>query len=396
MRTVRTLIAKPTGALALGAAALALGAGPLATPAWAHGADAPDGTDYVTAVTTVTPAVPGLTVRVIEAGARLELTNRTGRTIEVLGYAGEPYLEVRPDGVYENVHSPATYLNRTLTGDTEPPADADPAVPPVWQRVTTEPVARWHDQRTQWREAGPPPAVRADPGRPHRVRDWVVPLRDQLAPVQVEGTLDWLPPPDPLLWWAGILLAALAVAGLGLAPTAGRPPGRPAADRPTTGRPAASPAGRSGGWRAGSAVTVGLAGGAVLAGLAALTFAIGREVDAGASGFEVAGGLLTGQAVPVLAGLGALAAGAYTLVRRSAGGAFGLALSGACVAIFAGVTNAAVLTHAVAPVPWPAGWARLLVGLTIAAGAGVSVAGVLRLRAAARQAGPPAVQEPAR
>ncbi|MBM0240264.1 hypothetical protein JNW88_29910, partial [Micromonospora sp. ATA32] len=32
-----------------------------------------------------TPARPGLTVRAVEAGARLELVNRTGRNVEVIG-----------------------------------------------------------------------------------------------------------------------------------------------------------------------------------------------------------------------------------------------------------------------------------------------------------------------
>ena len=113
-----------------------------ASGASAHGADAPDGTNYRTTVTTVTPAVAGLTVRAVEAGGRLELTNHSGRTIEVLGYSGEPYLEVRPDGVYENTRSPATYVNETLTADSPVPASADPTAAPEWRQVSGEPVAR--------------------------------------------------------------------------------------------------------------------------------------------------------------------------------------------------------------------------------------------------------------
>ena len=112
-----------------------------ASPAFAHGADAPDATNYSTVITQ-TPALPGLEVRTIEAGARLQLTNHTGRNIEVLGYQGEPYLEVRPDGVYENYHSPATYLNITIM-HVDPPAHADPTLPPVWNKVADEPVYRW-------------------------------------------------------------------------------------------------------------------------------------------------------------------------------------------------------------------------------------------------------------
>ncbi|WSN14739.1 hypothetical protein OG792_05520 [Micromonospora sp. NBC_01699] len=331
-----------------------LGALAVGAPALAHGADAPDGTDYRTEVTVLTPALPGLTVRAVEAGARLELTNRTGRTIEVLGYAGEPYLEVRPDGVYENRNSPATYLNETLDGDTEPPAGTDPTLAPSWQRIGAEPVARWHDRRTHWTDETPPEQVRADPDRAHRIRDWTVPLRDGVTPIDLRGTLDWLPPPSPGPWWLASLVGALVLGALGLLP-AGR--------------------------RAGRAVTVALAGGFALAGAGAVAFAVARELDAGADGFGgVVQGLLAGQIWPLLTGLGALAAGAYALARRPAAD-FALALSGACLALFAGVANAAVFGRSVAPVPWPATSARLLVAAMIVIGVGGTLAGVLRLRA---------------
>ncbi|HEX7743648.1 MAG TPA: hypothetical protein VF462_00065 [Micromonosporaceae bacterium] len=354
----------------LAAAAVGL-AGALATaaPAQAHGADAPDGTNYRTAVTALTPAVDGLSVRTIEAGARLELTNDTGRTIEVLGYAGEPYLEVRTDGVYENVHSPATYRNRTLDGDTQPPPTADPALPPKWRKVGSEPVARWHDRRTHWLEGEPPAEVRADPGRPHRVRDWIVPLRDGPATVQVRGSLEWLPPPDPYAWWAGIALGVLAVGALGLIP----------ARRVAGGRALAGGQALAGG-RALAGLGTVTAGG----GLAAIAFAVARQLDAGADGPAALGlGLLTDGVWPVLIGIGALAAAGYALTRRPAVD-FAVTLAGTCLALFAGVPNAAVLARAVAPVPGPAVVARLLVAAVIATGLGAAAAGALRMRAAAR------------
>ena len=60
----------------------------LAAPAAAHGADAPDATDYRTEVTGLSPCDTGVTVRAVEAGARLELSNDTGATVTVLGYSG--------------------------------------------------------------------------------------------------------------------------------------------------------------------------------------------------------------------------------------------------------------------------------------------------------------------
>lgn len=298
-------------------------------------------------VTGLTAAVPGLTVRPVEAGAQLQLTNHSGRIIDVLGYAGEPYLQVRPDGGYENVNSPTTYRNRTIAGDTPPPADAAPDRPADWRRISTEPVVRWHDQRAYW--LGPtPPEVRADPTTEHRIRDWVVPLRDGDTAIDVQGTLDWVPPPDPWLWWAGILLGAVTVGGLGILP------GRYA---PTATRI--------------------LAGLGILAGAATVAYAVGREVDAGA--------ISAGAVLPILIGLGALAAGGYALTRRR-NVDFVLALAGVCLTLFAGLSNAAVLARAIAPVPGPAVLARLAIAVAVAAGAGIAAAALLRLRTAARAA----------
>ncbi|MGB2567539.1 hypothetical protein ACPFP2_03675 [Micromonospora citrea] len=331
----------------------------VAAPAAAHGADAPDGTDYRSEVTGLTPARPDLTVRAVEAGARLELVNTGGRDVEVIGYSGEPYLKVGPGGAYENTRSPATYLNRTLAGDTTLPAEADPAAPPQWRRIADEPRARWHDQRVLWRESGVPALVAADPTREHRVRDWAVPVRDGAEPVEIRGTLDWVPPPDPYPWWVAATLGALALGAAGLLP-----------------------AGSTAGTQALRAVGALLA----LGGAAAIVLVVGRELDAGADGLGgLLFGLLTGQVWALLTALGAITAGGYALARRPAAD-FALALAGTCLALFVGVANLSMLSRAVAPVPWPGQYARLLLVLVLAAGTGALAAGVLRLHAASRAA----------
>ncbi|MFG2060327.1 hypothetical protein ACGFIK_02795 [Micromonospora sp. NPDC048871] len=330
-----------------------------AAPAVAHGADAPNGTDYRVEVTAVTPDRPQLRVRVIEAGARLELTNTGDQPVEVIGYSGEPYLRVGPDGVFENTRSPATYLNRTIAGETRLPPEVNPAAAPQWRRVESGSTARWHDQRALWREAGPPAQVRAAPDREHRVRDWVVPLRDPNGSAEIRGTLHWVPPPDAYPWWVAAVLGTLAVGALGLLP-------------------AATVAGRR--------ALAGVGGVLALGGLAAVLLAVGRVLDAGATGVGgVLVGLLTGPVWALLAGFGAIAA-AWWVLRRRAGVDFPVALAGACLALFAGVTNAALLARSVVPVPWPPTLARVLVVLAVGAGAGALAAAVLRLHAAGRTA----------
>jgi hypothetical protein len=344
-RAVATAVAGFAGALAV------------AAPAWAHGGDAPDGTNYRTVVTGMTGSLPDVRVRAVEAGARLELDNRGGETVEVLGYDGEPYLEVRPDGVFENVNSPATYLNVSLAGG-DVAARADSTAPPSWRRVSDEPVARWHDHRSHWMGSAPPPEVARDPGRTHRIRDWAVPLRSGVTTVDVRGTLDWIPPPAAALWWVAAALAAAGLGALGLVPM----------DR------------RAGGVALGSLAVVG--------GLLSIGYAVARELDAGANGVGgVLLGLLLTQVWPVLAGLATVAAGAYALARRPSAD-FGLALAGACLALFAGVPNAAVFGRGVAPVPFDPTLARLAVAAVLAIGAGLLVANALRLRAAVRAAAP--------
>jgi hypothetical protein len=322
-----------------------VGALAVAGPAAAHSADAPAATDYRVTVLGVTPPLPGLSVRAIEAGARLELVNRSSHTVEVLGYSGEPYLRVGPDGVYQNSASPATYLNETLAGGVAPPPTAGSAMPPLWTKLSAAPAVLWHDHRTQISVAAPPPV----PGSGvRRLLNWSVPLRDGVREFAVTGTLDLVPPPAQPAWWAGCLLLAAGVAALGLR-----------------------------GLRAPAAVSAA-------AGLAGLLYALGAGLDSGAlgpAGFVRV--VLAQQTWPVVCGLAALAAGVYGWLRRPAAD-LALGLAGACLAIFAGLGNAAVFAHAVTPSAWPAATCRLLVLPTVAGGAGVAAAAVLAARSRAR------------
>ena len=306
-----------------------------ATPAFAHAGDAPVATTYRTAVTGVSTPEKGLSVRAVEGGARLELANDTGHPIEILGYSGEPYLDVRPDGTYQNLNSPATYLNRTLAGDNPVPASADPTAVPSWRRVSTATTVRWHDRRTHWLSAGAPPG---DLSRVHRLRDWSVPLREQARVFAITGTLDWVPAPRVTFWWLGAGLLGLAALGLAL-----RWPGlvRPLA---------------------------------LIAGAAPLAYAVSRAADGGSPPLVL---------FPV--GLLALAA-----VWRHP--PFFLALTGLVVFVFGGVTLG--FGGAVLPTAGPAWLARCFVLLSAGLGLGLAAVGVFRLRA--RAASPATPSRPAR
>jgi hypothetical protein len=185
----------------------------LAGPASAHVGGGAAGSDFDGRVLSVTPQVPGMTVRILQFGDELELVNRTGTEVMVPGYSDEPYLRIGPDGVWRNVHSPATSINLDRYGRTTLPPDADPHAAPDWQRISTQPHYVWHDHRTHWMSQKLlPPMVAADPTRSHTVFRWSVPLVWGATPVTVAGELTWSPPPSPWLVWP--LCAVLALAGV--------------------------------------------------------------------------------------------------------------------------------------------------------------------------------------
>src|SRR5439155_23031452 len=137
--------------LLLSATAALLWLGVAAAPASAHSVSGVSATNFHTHLKSVTPAVPGLEVKVVEAGSRLQVTNHSGQEIVVLGYHDEPYLRIGPQGVFQNKLSTATYLNQTRKGK-QPPASAQNAKPGEtdWQQISSEPEARWHDHRIHW------------------------------------------------------------------------------------------------------------------------------------------------------------------------------------------------------------------------------------------------------
>jgi hypothetical protein len=187
-----------------------------ASPAAAHpGSAGDDASYYRAAVTSVTPQVPGLTVRTDHHGEWIEVT---GKEVQVLGYLKEPYLRITAAGVQENQLSPTTFLNRSLFQDATAAGKGSATATPVWKTVSSGATARWHDHRIHWMGTGRPPAVAKDPEHPHALGPWTVHVVAGSTPVAIDGTLSWAGKPAPAelpVGWitAGVLAVFAVVVG---------------------------------------------------------------------------------------------------------------------------------------------------------------------------------------
>ena len=194
-------------ALALAAAATLLLAAPAAV---AHQGNP----NFRSIVHAVTPAVHGLKLQVLNYDDRFELTNRSGQTVTVQGYNGEPYARVLADGTVEvNKRSPAYFLNDDRYADVKVPASADAKAAPQWSVVNRTGDLQWHDHRMHWMSTSLPPQV-TDKSRPTKVFDYAIPLRVGNRPGRIEGTLMWQPQASkaPVGMFAGLgVLGLLAI-----------------------------------------------------------------------------------------------------------------------------------------------------------------------------------------
>jgi hypothetical protein len=167
-------------------------------------------------LTGIDPGVDGLDIVIVD-DERMQLTNGTGETTIVLGYAQEPYLKFEEGAVYANTNSGSYYLNRDRLGTKDPPADIDLSAPPEWKKVADGDTYDWHDHRIHWMEVTDPEVVRNDRGSEHHIFDWSVPMEVGSQAVEVNGRLDYVPPDDSrsILLFGGI--GALVVGGFAAA-----------------------------------------------------------------------------------------------------------------------------------------------------------------------------------
>jgi hypothetical protein len=185
-----------------------------ARPASAHGNGGATPTNYRTTITSIEPALRGLSVRVTNLGDDLELRNETSGDIVVHGYEGEPYLRIGPDGVFANIRSPAYWVNQAKDLSIQAPASADAKAAPEWRKTSSGNSVSWHDHRSHWMSSVASPVVRADPGATHVViDDWKITLSDGNRDVVVTGDVTWVPGSSAWPW----LVLAVACAAVGIA-----------------------------------------------------------------------------------------------------------------------------------------------------------------------------------
>ncbi|GAA2361899.1 hypothetical protein GCM10010170_057670 [Dactylosporangium salmoneum] len=293
-----------------------------ATPAAAHGADAPVAVAYVVRVESV--SVPGVEVRAVEGGARLELVNRSGRDVVVLGLQGEEFLRVTSAGVEENRVSPTWFASRVIGGSS---AGGDAKAAPQWHRIATVPRVRWHDERARELPA----------------RSWSVPLLvDSREPGVVRGSVVAAPVPETGWWWAGGILGAVVV---GLS------------------------------WRfRGVLAVVAVVGGGLAAG-----WVVGSAVLA-SSPAEGVGVQVLARVWPLVSACGVVVAGGLLLFKKVD---ILVGIAGACLAVMVGVGDSAVFRYGTLAGP---SWGRWAVAAALGAGIGLAVAGGVRWYHATGQA----------
>ena len=344
----KLFVARIAGVAAVVAVVLAA----TAAPASAHTISGPRPSNFRSRVVSIAPATPGISLRVVDLGSKLELTNRTGADVMVLGYLGEAYLRVGPSGVYENVHSQATYLNRTRNGATIPPdIDTSPTAAPEWRKIGDGNAVRWHDHRIHWMGSQLPPQVASDPASFHHLSVQSVQLVVGGTPVVARVALDWVPGPSGLPWIP--LIAGLFALGL----VAALLPG----------------------WYRVLAALLALL---VLADVAhAIAYELPRPGSNGAKTVQFLGGSFVSIIV-----WGAGVATIIGVLRRRAEALYGVVVVGLMVALIGGATDLSALWKSQLPNAGPGRLTRAEVALSLGLGAGMAVGAIVRMVRSGRAA----------
>jgi hypothetical protein len=183
-----------------------------APPAHAHAVTGVKPTNYKSEIVGISGPAGPVGVRLLDLGRRIELVNRGRADIVVLGYAGEAWLRVGPRGGFENAYSNSAYQERQRPGQASapPPDPAKASGPPRWRRTSDRSTVIWRDRRTRFDGPAPDAVLRA-PGQGHPVVPrWTVDLRRGAVTLSIEGRIRYVPPPSPVSW--ALVAIALFVA----------------------------------------------------------------------------------------------------------------------------------------------------------------------------------------
>ncbi len=198
--------------LAAARAPAALGSGQSQSPLNDQGSSP----DYRSLITSVSPSVPGLSLQVLQFSDRLQLRNRSGRTVTIEGYEGEPYARVQANGTVEvNKRSPAYFLNQSFFANVTVPPSASATAPAQWTLVDRTGQFEWHDHRIHWMSPVLPPQVK-DRAKRTLIFDWRVPIAVGTQKGSVAGQLFWAPQSSKTPVAAFVVGGAIVVLGLAL------------------------------------------------------------------------------------------------------------------------------------------------------------------------------------
>jgi hypothetical protein len=180
----------------------------VAAPAYAHQGNP----NYRSVIEQVSPSVPGVKVQVLGYDSQFQLTNRSGKTVTVYGYGGEPYARILGNGtVQQNRLSPATYLNATDFVTVAAPKFTSTKAPPQWKYVDTTSTFVWHDHRMHWMSTQLPPQVK-NKHQKTKIFNYRIPLSVGSQKGNISGTLFWVGSPGGFPTGAIIALVAAALA----------------------------------------------------------------------------------------------------------------------------------------------------------------------------------------
>jgi len=169
--------------------------------------------DYRSVVTHVDPATDSVAVKVVGGDGFLDVKAKPGHDVIVNGYAGGPWLHIKPDGtVEENQLSKATYINGSRYGTTLAPDnvtdETETTEPPQWKVIGGGGEYAWHDHRIHWMSPQHPQGFKAgDVIFP----DWTVQLTVDGRPTTVHGQLTWVDSVSPIPYFVIAVVLAIAV-----------------------------------------------------------------------------------------------------------------------------------------------------------------------------------------